>query len=128
MPTVTPIGSLFLNDDQSGFYFERFPALLPQHAKVNKNICVLGVNSNRGFWLKALLMGKFYYYPGLKLYGQLGEYRLATAKEKARLNRRMQFTKGLTGNTYLWGKMENVRTIYFTRVEKVHLGRMTGEL
>jgi len=128
MPTVTPIGSLFLNKDQTGFYFEKFPALLPLHTKANKNICILAVNSKSRFWLKALLLGKFYSYPGIKLYGTLGERRKATEKEKARLDRRMQFTKGLTGNTYLWRTMEYVREVQFNRVEKVHLGKMTGEL
>ena len=28
-PTVTPIGSLFLNDNQTGFYFEKYPSKLP---------------------------------------------------------------------------------------------------
>ncbi|MGB5554956.1 MAG: hypothetical protein WBM83_09890, partial [Flavobacteriaceae bacterium] len=40
-PTVTPIGSLFLNDEQIGFYFEKYPSKLPIHAKSNTNICVL---------------------------------------------------------------------------------------
>lgn len=128
MPTVTPIGSLFLNDDQGGFYFEKFPALLPEHAKSNKNICALAVNSGTWFWIKSLLLGKFKSYPGIKLYGQLGERRKATDKEIARLNRRMKASKGLPGNTFLWGRMEYIREVHFSRVEKIHLGKMTAEL
>lgn len=48
-PTITPIGSLFLNDNQTGFYFEKFPSKLPKHAKQNPNVCLLGVNSGRFF-------------------------------------------------------------------------------
>ena len=127
-PTVTPIGSLFLNDDQTGFYFEKFPSKLPAHAKTNPKVCLLAVNSNRFFWLKALFRVKFSEYPAIKLYGELGERRKATDKEISRLNRRMKATKGLKGNTYLWGNMETVRVISFTKAEKINLGKMTQEL
>jgi len=127
-PTVTPIGSLFLNDNQTGFYFEKFPSKLPEHAKVNPKVCLLGVNSGRLFWIKALFREKFYDYPAIKLYGELGERRKATEKEISLLNRRMKIAKGLKGNKYLWGKMEFVRVILFTRAEKINLGKMTNEL
>ncbi len=127
-PTVTPIDSLFLNDNQTGFYFEKYPSKLPTNAEINRNICALGVNSNTFFWLKSLSKGKFGNYPAIKLYGQLGERRKATEKETNRLNRRMKITKGLKGNNYLWGKMEFVRDIVFTKAEKINLGKMTNEL
>jgi hypothetical protein len=127
-PTVTPIGSLFLNDNQSGFYFEKFPKKLPLHAKMNKKVCLLGVNSSRLFWLGALFKEKFSDYPAIKLYGELGERRLGTEQETKRLNRRMRMTKGLKGNSYLWGKMEYVHDINFTKAEKINLGKMTSDL
>ncbi len=127
-PTVTPIGSLFLNDNLTGFYFEKFPSKLPAHAQTNKNICVLAVNSGTLFWLRGLFTNRFKNSPGIKLYGQLGERREATSKEISRLNRRMKITKRLKGNTYLWGKMEIVREIEFTKAEKTNLGKMTGHL
>ncbi|WP_027067399.1 MULTISPECIES: hypothetical protein [Maribacter] len=127
-PTVTPIGSLFLNDDQTGFYFEKFPKKLPLHATTNKNVCLLGVNSSRVFWLRALFKERFSDHPAIKLYGELDERRLATEQETKRLNRRMRMTKGLKGNTYLWGKMEYVRDIKFTKAEKINLGKMTASL
>ena len=49
-PTVTPIGSLFLNDNQTGFYFEKYPTKLPKNAITNPNICALAVNSSKWFW------------------------------------------------------------------------------
>ena len=127
-PTVTPIGSLFLNDNQTGFYFEKFVSKLPKHAKENPKICVLGVNSGRFFWVKSLFREKFSDFPAIKLYGELGEKRKATEKEIARLNRRIKNTNGLKGNTYLWKKMEFVREIRFTHAEKINLGKMTVEL
>ncbi|WP_422348527.1 pyridoxamine 5'-phosphate oxidase family protein [Flagellimonas sp.] len=127
-PTVTPIGSLFLNDNQTGFYFEKFPSKLPKHARKNPNVCLLGVNSGRMFWIKALFKNKFSDYPAIKLYGKLGEKREATEKEIKRLNRRMKVTKGLKGNATLWGDMQFVREIKLTRAEKVNLGKMTDKL
>lgn len=127
-PTVTPIGSLFLNRDQSGFYFEKYPSNLPKHAIQNKNICVLAVNSGKWFWLKSLFKGKFVSYPGIKLYGELGEKRESTEVELNRLHRRMKSTKGLKGNTYLWKEMPYVRDIIFKSAEKINLGRMTEHL
>lgn len=127
-PTVTPIGSLFLNDNQTGFYFEKFPTKLPEHAKNNPNICLLGVNSGSVFWIKALFREKFSTFPAIKLYGQLGDKRKATEAEIKRLNRRMKITNGLKGNTYLWKNMEFVREIKFTKAEKINLGKMTSDL
>jgi len=127
-PTVTPIGSLFLNDDQSGFYFEKFPSKLPEHAKTNPKVCLLGVNSSRIFWIKALFREKFSDYPAIKFYGELGERRKATEKEISRLNRRMKATNGLKGNTYLWKKMGFIREIQFHKAEKINLGKMTNDL
>ncbi len=127
-PNVTPIGSLFLNKDQTGFYFEKFLSKLPENAEMNKNICVLGVNSNSLFWIKSLFKMKFSRHPGIKLYGQLGDKREATEKEINRLNRRMKATKLTKGNAFLWGKMEFVRDISFTKAEKIELGKMTEGL
>lgn len=72
-PTVTPIGSMFLNDNKTGFYFEKFPTKLPKHTKENPNVCFLGVNSGYIFWIKALFKGTFSNYPAIKLYGKLGK-------------------------------------------------------
>ncbi|WP_074407622.1 MULTISPECIES: pyridoxamine 5'-phosphate oxidase family protein [Aquimarina] len=127
-PTVTPIGTFFLNKDQTGFYFEKFPKKIPHNVKTNKNVCVLGVNSSKWFWIKALYKLKFDSYPAIRLYGMLGEKRKATDIEISRLNRRMKTTKGLKGNAYLWGNMEYVRDIKFTTAEGVNIGKMTEVL
>jgi hypothetical protein len=127
-PTVTPIGSLFLNNNGTGYYFEKYPTKLPIHAEQNRNICILSINSNTWFWLKSLVFGKFNSHPALKLYGTLGNKREATTIEIERLKRRVKHTNGLKGNSYLWGTMAYVREIEFTRVEKINLGSMTQQL
>ncbi|MCF7826256.1 MAG: pyridoxamine 5'-phosphate oxidase family protein [Candidatus Marinimicrobia bacterium] len=127
-PLNTPVGSLFLNSDQSGFYFEKYPTKLPKYAKTNPGICILAVNSGTLFWLKSLLRIKFDTYPGVRLYGTLGESRPASEIEARRLRRRMRMTVWLKGNKYLWGDMEKVREIKFTSAEMIHLGEMTKHL
>lgn len=128
-PTVTPIGSFFLNKDQTGFYFEKFATKLPLHAKHNKHICILGVNSSLWFWLKSLFQGQFKYYPAIKLYGTLGIKRKATAKEMGRFQKRTQLTKSLKGHAYLWGAdMVYIREINFVKGEQINLGKMTQHL
>ena len=125
IPTVTPVGSLFLNNDQTGFYFEKYPTKLPMYSKINKKICVLAVNSNRWFWINSLFKGRFSSYPGIKLYGKLGGKRKATEIDIKRLNRRMKMTKGMKGHKYLWGSMTIVREITFTKAQQINLGEMT---
>ena len=128
IPTVTPIGSIFLNNDQTGFYFEKFPEKIPQNIKVNKNICVLAVNSSKWFWVKSLFKLRFDVYPAVKLYGELGDRRKATKREISKLNRRMRMTKPLKGNKYLWGDMTTVRELKFKRAEGVNLGKMSKNI
>jgi hypothetical protein len=127
-PTATPIGSLFLNTDQTGFYFEKYPTKLPGLSPANRKVCVLAVNSSRLFWLKSLLNAKFPGCPAIKLYGELGKRRKATEVELRALERRMRTTKMLKGHQYLWNNMEMVREITFTKAEKINLGEMTAHL
>jgi hypothetical protein len=123
-PNVTPIGTLFLNNDQTGFYFEKFSSGLTSTIEKNNAVCVLAVNSNKLFWLKSLFYGAFKKHPALKLYGELGEKRKATKEEIYALSRRMRATKNLKGNHYLWRNMEFVREIKFNDVEQMKLGKM----
>ena len=125
-PTITPIGSLFMNNNQTGFYFEKYTAKLPLNGENNSKICVLAVNSSRWFWLKGLFYNKFSGMPAIRLYGTLGPKREATAEEVSRLKRRMRSTKMLKGHHYLWGNMQLVREINFTKVKPINLGEMTG--
>lgn len=124
-PTVTPVGSLFLNSDQTGFYFEKFIYTLPKHATDNNNICILAVNSNKLFWLKSLFKARFDAYPAYRLYGKLGERRKASSTEMRALKRRMKFTRNLKGHNYLRNDMNEVREITFHKGEKINIGKMT---
>lgn len=120
-PTIRPIGTLFLNENQTGFYFEKFSLGL---SNINNKVCVLAVNSNKMFWLKSLYFGRFKKHPALKIYGVLGEKRRASKIEQSRLFRRMKLTNKLKGNQYSWSNMKFVREIRFNGVESMKLGKM----
>lgn len=123
-PKITPIGTLFLNDNQTGFYFEKFSSGLSNNVENNSKICVLAVNSSKIFWIKSLFNGQFKKHPALKIYGELGEKRKASESELYALRRRMRSTKRLKGHQYLWQDMDLVREVTFTKVEKMKLGKM----
>jgi hypothetical protein len=128
-PTVTPIGSLFLYEDQpSGFYFEKFPFRIRQHMKFNQRVCVLAVNSSWWLWAGSLIRGKFGKYPAIRLYGEFGGLRPATDHELGRLRGRMRLARGTKGRQYLWGDVHTVRDIHFYAAEMVNLGKMTKDL
>lgn len=125
-PDVTPIGTFFLNREQAtGFYFEKYATTIASHFENTTNVCVLAVNSNRWFWIYSLFSNRFKKHPAIKLYGQLGERRLATEEELKRLRRRMKRTRMLKGHQYLWSTMAYVRPISFTHASKMKLGKMT---
>ncbi len=128
VPNVSPIESLFLNKDQTGFYFEKFPTTIGINAEYKQKVCILGVNRGTWFWLKSLYSARFKTSPGIKLYGTLGKKRKATKDETNRLNKRMKATRGLKGNTLLWGEMLYVRDILFFDAKTLNLGKMTKHI
>lgn len=48
-PHVSPIGSLFLRDNQTGFYFEEYSRILNKNLNRDNRICVLAVNFIKSF-------------------------------------------------------------------------------
>ena len=132
-PHVTPIGSLFLGKERTGFYFERFPKGLPSNLKHNQQVCIMAVNTGLLFWIKAIFLGKFRVPPGVRLVGTAGERRPATAEEVALFHKRIRsvlpilgkLVGGLRGYKLLWGDLKEVREIRFTSFEPIQFGAMT---
>ncbi|MBW2564118.1 MAG: pyridoxamine 5'-phosphate oxidase family protein [Deltaproteobacteria bacterium] len=126
-PHVTPIGSLILGKLGYGFYFEEFPRQLPNNFKINKQVCVLAVNSSRWFWFKSLVAGRFSSPPAVRLHGTVGEIREATEKEIKLWHNRVKPVSFSKGHAMMWTNMKMVREIEFTRIEPVHMGEMTRD-
>lgn len=122
-PKITPIGTIFLNSDQTGFFFEEYASSLAKYKEINPNIALLAVNTGKLYWLKSLFFGRFKGTPAIKVYGRLGERRKATADELKRLDRRLGFGKRLKGYDLLWQDMTMVRELIFDEFEIVQFGK-----
>ena len=108
-PTITPIGTLFLRENQSGFFFDTYTESLQQNLPQNSKACIQAVNSSRLFWLKSLFKGPFSDYPGVRLYVEIGDLRLANAEELAQISRRIQSLKWTKGSQLIWSDFTHVR-------------------
>lgn len=108
-PTISPIGTLFLKENQTGFFFDTYTESLQQNLPQNSKACIQAVNSSRLFWLKALFKGQFSDYPGVRLYVEIGDLRLANAEQLAQISRRIQILKWTKGSQFIWSDFTHVR-------------------
>ena len=128
-PHVTPIGALFLRENQTGFYFEEYPSKMPENLKRSPRVCVLAVNADKSFWAKSLMEGKFATPPAVRLMGTVGEVREAASQEVAAWQERVALAKGTKGYNLMWGRFGGrVRDIQFDSFEPVYLGEMAKGL
>lgn len=127
-PNVTPIGTVFLNDSPSGYYFDHYATALPQNIDRNPNICLMAVNAGKWFWLKSFLTGQFVAPPGVRLYGTAGPKREATSKEIDLIEARVRPTKWLKGSRLLWSNFTHVRELKFTSYRPVVYPKMMDHL
>ncbi|MFC4257606.1 pyridoxamine 5'-phosphate oxidase family protein [Marinobacter lacisalsi] len=112
-PHVTPIGHVFFRDDMTGYYFDAYSKAMPKNFEHNRRICLMGVNSGTGFWLKSLFRGQFDSAPAVRLFGEVGEARDATAEEVEKLQKRIGITSRLKGHQLIWSDLDRVRDMRF---------------
>ena len=125
-PTISPIGSFYLEKDSTtGYYFELFSTAVAKNHRHNPQICVMGADAGKWFWLKSLYKGRFARTPAIKLYGTVGDLRDATEEEAERFLKLVRPLRFLKGHDMLWGKLSKVREIHFHRFEGARLGKMT---
>lgn len=114
VPNITPVGTVFLRENQTGFYFDTYTSALAKNIETNPNVCLMAVNASKTFWLKSFLVGRFVSPPGVRLYGTVGALRPATTEEIAQIERRIRPTRWLKGSRLLWSDFTHVRDIQFT--------------
>ena len=127
-PHVTPIGSLILRDDCTGYYFEEYTKHMPAHFRNNQRVSILAVNSGFLFWLKSLFSGKFSTPPGIRLHGRVGERRPATESEVITWQNRVKGARKTKGYKLIWKNLNHVRDIHFDSFEIITAGKMTSHL
>ena len=125
-PTISPIGSVYLEKDRtSGYFFEIFTRKMPRNFKENQRICVMAVPSRMRQWFGALLRGRFKTPPGVRLYGTVRALRPARPEEVAFWRKRIRRVRFLKGHDLLWSDLSHVRDIQFDGWAPVNLGPMT---
>jgi uncharacterized protein len=128
VPTVTPIGTVFLHDHPGGFFFDRYTSTLSRNLDASSKICLMAVNSERFFWLRSLFLGRFTAPPGVRLYGAAGPLREATPAEREQIEQRVRATKWLKGSRLIWSSFTHVRDLEFTSFRPVTYPAMMERL
>ncbi len=123
-PWITPIGSLLLNHDGTGTFFEIFTNSMPTNLDKNQKVVIMGVNSGLWYWIRSTIAGRFKDPPALRLIGTAGKSRKATESEKKRLRRILSPFRMTKGYHKMWGNLDMVRDIKFQEVAEVNLGSM----
>ncbi|MDF3833652.1 pyridoxamine 5'-phosphate oxidase family protein [Cupriavidus basilensis] len=119
MPTVTPIGTVFPRADQTAFFFDRYTSTLAANLAHSDRVCLMAVDSGKGFWFRSLLAGRFRQPPGVRLYGTVGPLRPATQAELQQIEARVKGSRWLKGTRMLWSSFTHVRDIRFTAFRPV---------
>ena len=127
-PHITPIGSLILREDPTGYFFDEYCTRTRENIARNPRVCFLAVNADRSFWVKSLIKGKFYASPAVRLMGTVGELREATPEEIAAWQSRVAFARPTRGYQIMWGRMHSVRDVQFDSFEPMSTGKMTSGL
>jgi hypothetical protein len=125
-PHVTPIGFIFLRDDQTAYYFEEHARQLPSNIAANPSVCLLLVNSGLLFWASFLLRGRFSSAPGVRLSGVAGDLRAATPEELDALQGRIKRFLNFKGGALIWSHLTHVRDIRIEQCEPVAYPNVTA--
>ena len=110
-PSITPIGTVFLNADQTGYFFDTFTERLSTNLDQNSKACIQAINSSKWFWLSSLIQGSFTDYPGVRLYVEIGDLRPASREERFAIDRRIKPLQWTKGSQLIWSEFTHVRDI-----------------
>ncbi|OLO99184.1 pyridoxamine 5'-phosphate oxidase [Mycolicibacterium porcinum] len=127
-PHVTPVGTLFLRDDCTGFYFDQYTSALARNVDRDPRVCVMAVDTGRLFWLRSLMTGRFTAPPAVRIYGTVGALRPATSPELEQVRRSVRAMQRLKGGKMLWSDFSQVRDIAFTGFRPVRYPVMMSHL
>ena len=127
-PHITPIGSLILREDPTGYFFDEYCTRTRENLSRNPRVCFLAVNADRTFLVKSLIKGKFSAPPAVRLMGTVKELREATPDELAAWHSRVAFARLTKGYEIMWSRMHSVRDVQFDSFEPMSSGKMTSGL
>lgn len=125
IPHCSPIGSVYLEDIQHGYYLEMFSTAVRKSQTSSPKGCILVVNTSLIFWLKSLIKGRFSTPPAVRLLVEFGHRREANSVEQTRFRKKTNLFKRLKGHKILWSKPSHVREFSVLKIIPVSLGKMT---
>jgi hypothetical protein len=127
-PRVTPLATLFLEEDARGFYFELYSRHMSENLDRDQRICVVVVNKSLSLWGRAIMGGRFQRPPAVRLMGRAGGKREATSKETDALRKQTRPLRFFKGYPFFWGNMKHVRELHFDAIEPLDCGPLTQGL
>ncbi|QVI18929.1 pyridoxamine 5'-phosphate oxidase family protein [Nocardia tengchongensis] len=127
-PTIAPIGTVFLRDDTTGFYFDQYAQALGRNLDRDPRVCLMAVDGRPLYWFRSLLTARFPSPPGVRLYGTAGPARPATEDEMRQVRARVRIPVRLKGGALLWSDFSQVRDITFTDYRPVRYPHMMSHL
>jgi hypothetical protein len=127
-PHITPVGTVFLREDRTGYYFDQYTSALARNVDRDPRVCVMAVDRGRLFWLRSLVGGRFIAPPAVRLYGAVGALRPANSAELERVRHSVRATRRLKGSQLLWSDFSQVRDITFTSFRPVRYPVMMSHL
>lgn len=125
IPHCSPIGSVYLETTQQGYYLEMFSTAVRKAQSANAKGCILVVNTSLLFWLKSLIRGRFLTPPAVRLVVEFGNRRAANDIEVTRFRQKVNIFKRLKGHEILWSNPSHVREFSVLKIIPVSLGKMT---
>ncbi|OUR96290.1 hypothetical protein A9Q84_07995 [Halobacteriovorax marinus] len=126
LPHSSPIGSVFLENEEGGYFIEMFTKSMIDKSK--EKACIMAVNTSLFFWLISLIKGRFNTHPATRLLVTLGEKRKITEIERAHFQKKVKPFKWLKGYKHMWSTANYVRTFTVDKVIPVSIGKMTKQL
>jgi hypothetical protein len=125
-PHMTPIGSLVLRRDGTGYFIEAFARRLPHNIERDDRLSVLIADSRQSVFLAGLVRGRFRRPLAVRLIGRAGERRLLSPEELSRFRRAVRWLRWTRGYGRLWSDLRYAREIVFDGFEPVLAGGMTA--
>ena len=128
-PHLSPIASLILKDDCTGFYFEGFTEHMRRNLDRDNRISVLFADCHTSRWIPPLLTGSLAHPIAVRLNGTAGERRIASLPEQEAFKKGSRLINlarifNLKGYQILWKPLIYVRDIKFHSFEAINMGAM----
>lgn len=127
-PHIAPIGSVYLSDEQGGYFIEMFTSSMTTRNSEQDKACIMAINTSPWFWIKSLFKGKFVSIPGFRLRVTLHEKRVAEDFEKERFLKQVHPLRFFKGHKILWSKMGAIREFTIDEVIPLKMGQMTKDI